>query len=92
MNEQQSVGQGLARVKSLAQFSVRQAQRCFWIEGVRNFVQACDANYQFESVFYSPIRMGPSIRSDRLTKRRFRCSLRFRRFVLLRGATDRAAT
>lgn len=43
----------LARVQALAR--PRQVEGCFWIEGVRSFVQACDANLAVDTVVFSPV-------------------------------------
>lgn len=45
----------LARVRSLRDRRTRDAQRRYWIEGVRHFVQACDAGRRFDAVIDSPI-------------------------------------
>lgn len=45
----------LARVRQLFKRSVRDSEGCFWIEGVRQFVQAFDARHSFDTVIYSPI-------------------------------------
>ena len=50
-----AIQQVLARVRSLAQFQSRRSQERFWIEGVRNFVQACDAKLDFDTVVYCPV-------------------------------------
>jgi RNA methyltransferase, TrmH family len=50
-----SVCRTLTRVSQLGRRSVRDSQRYFWIEGIRHFVQAYDANYAFDEVVYSPI-------------------------------------
>jgi TrmH family RNA methyltransferase len=42
-------------VKSLRHRHVRHAKNCFWLEGVRNFIQACDAGYDFETIVISPV-------------------------------------
>jgi TrmH family RNA methyltransferase len=43
------------RIRRLARREVRQAEGCFWIEGVRNFVQAYDAGWRFQSVVFSEV-------------------------------------
>ncbi|MCE9547802.1 MAG: RNA methyltransferase [Planctomycetia bacterium] len=45
----------LSRARSLASQHVRHREGCFWLEGVRQFVQAYDARLTFEAVIYSPI-------------------------------------
>jgi TrmH family RNA methyltransferase len=51
----QSVEQVLARVRSLSVRARRESEQCFWIEGIRNFVAACDARFQFEAIVHSPV-------------------------------------
>jgi RNA methyltransferase, TrmH family len=43
------------RIRRLARREVRQSEGCFWIEGVRNFVQAYDAGWRFEAVVFSEV-------------------------------------
>ncbi|HEX3659075.1 MAG TPA: RNA methyltransferase [Pirellulales bacterium] len=45
----------LARVRALAHPRTRRVEGCFWIEGVRSFVQACDAKLAVDTVVFSPI-------------------------------------
>jgi TrmH family RNA methyltransferase len=45
----------LPRVKALSNRRARDAQRCFWIEGIRNFVRAHDAKLHFQIIVHSPI-------------------------------------
>ena len=45
----------LSRVRGLAQRHVRDATKQFWVEGVRQFVQACDAHFSFDTVVYSKV-------------------------------------
>ena len=48
-----SVSEVLARARSLVKRSERLASGCLWIEGIRHFVQAYDAEISFETVIYS---------------------------------------
>src|SRR5437588_5241839 len=50
-----SVENVLARVRQLARRQARESQRCYGIEGVRQFVQAFDARVEFESVIHSRV-------------------------------------
>lgn len=50
-----SNGQILTRVRSLAHRTVRDRENSFWIEGIRQFVQAFDARLDFSAVLYSPV-------------------------------------
>jgi RNA methyltransferase, TrmH family len=43
------------RIRRLARREVRQSEGCFWIEGVRNFVQAYDAGWRFETVVFCEV-------------------------------------
>src|SRR3569833_2060292 len=45
----------LARVRWLARPEVRRRERCFWVEGVKHFVQAVDARFEIEAIVYSRI-------------------------------------
>jgi TrmH family RNA methyltransferase len=45
----------LGRVRSLSRRSVRDREHSFWIEGIRQFVQAFDSRLDFSAVVYSPI-------------------------------------
>jgi TrmH family RNA methyltransferase len=58
MNDDQpveAVRRVLARVRKLARPEVRRREGCFWVEGVKHFVQAVDARFEFEAVVYSRI-------------------------------------
>lgn len=57
----ESVRQALARVRSLSQRHVRHASGRFWIEGIRQFVQAADAGFEFEAVVYSRVLLKSSL-------------------------------
>ncbi len=65
MNQAQSqaavVQATLARIKALSRRDVRQSQRCFWIEGIRQFVQACEVNYPLDNVVHSPVLLKSSL-------------------------------
>ena len=63
-----SPDQILKRVRSLERRAERDAQQAFWLEGVRNFVQAYDARYSFDAVIYSPVLL-KSVVADMLLRR-----------------------
>ncbi len=58
----------LARARALADRRVRDALGCFWIEGIRNFVQAYEGRFHFETIIYSPVLL-KSIIAARLVRR-----------------------
>ena len=58
----------LARICSLKQRRARDNSGQFWIEGIRQFVQAYDAGTQFDSVVYSPILLKSSL-AEMLSRR-----------------------
>ena len=71
MNENKSsegVKRVLASVRELSERSVRDRKQCFWIEGIRHFVQACDARMQFEAIVESPV-LNPSRLAEMLARR-----------------------
>ena len=45
----------LARVRRLGQRRYREIENRFYIEGIRNFVQACDAGIQFDTILISSV-------------------------------------
>jgi len=51
-NSTASIQQVLARVRALRQRRARDASGCFWIEGIRHFVQACDARLEFDTIVH----------------------------------------
>ena len=59
MNDHQksiaSISNTLSRVRSFALRRTRDTEKCFWIEGIRQFVQAYDARLRFDTVIHSPI-------------------------------------
>jgi TrmH family RNA methyltransferase len=60
MNENKSsrgsVEQTLKRIRALSRSRMaRQQEGLFWLEGVRHFVQACDARLVFDTVIYAPV-------------------------------------
>ncbi len=63
-----SIQRLLNRVRSLAHRSAREKERCFWIEGIRHFVQASDAHFPFDTVLYSPILLKSDL-AEMLTRR-----------------------
>lgn len=89
MNEKQtsaaSIKSTLHRIHALSRSNVRQSEQCFFLEGIRPFVQAFDARFDFDCVVYSPVllksplvemlirRLGRAgIRRVRLTPEQFR--------------------
>lgn len=50
-----SIQKALARVRALRQRRARDASGCFWIEGVRHFVQAFDARLEFDTIIHSRV-------------------------------------
>lgn len=50
-----SISNLLARARSLNSRQIRDREQCFWLEGVRHFIQAFDAGREFETVVYSRI-------------------------------------
>jgi TrmH family RNA methyltransferase len=60
-NSAASVRQALALARSLAHRHTRDASGRFWIEGVRPFVQAFDAQYPFDSIVYSRVLLKSSL-------------------------------
>jgi RNA methyltransferase, TrmH family len=59
MNEsrlsQAALSSVLARVRTLSSRHTRDQQKCFWLEGIRHFIQAFDAKRPLEVVIYSPV-------------------------------------
>jgi TrmH family RNA methyltransferase len=50
------VSRQLSRLQSLRQRrDFRESSRTFVIEGIRQFVQACDAGFEFDTIFCSPV-------------------------------------
>jgi TrmH family RNA methyltransferase len=49
------IPQVLARVRALAHRKVRESTGQFWVEGVRQFVQAFDAQYPFDTIVFSRV-------------------------------------
>jgi TrmH family RNA methyltransferase len=45
----------LSTARSLSSRHVRDASRRFWLEGFRNFIQACDAQFRFHRICYSRV-------------------------------------
>ncbi len=51
-----------ARIRSLQQNrSMRDTSCQFWIEGIRNFIQAFDANHEFDTVIHSSVLLKSSL-------------------------------
>jgi TrmH family RNA methyltransferase len=63
-----SVQQLLARVRALAHRRARDNSRQFWVEGIRQFVQAFDAHAPFDTVVYSPVLLKSSL-AEMLSRR-----------------------
>jgi TrmH family RNA methyltransferase len=62
------VSRQLSRLQSLRQRrDLRESSRTFVIEGIRQFVQACDAGIEFDTIFYSPVLLRHGL-SQRLTR------------------------
>lgn len=52
----------LRRVRALSLPPFRRDPTVFWLEGVRHFIQAVDAGYEFEAIVYSPVlQPSPSV-------------------------------
>src|SRR3954468_14797155 len=60
-NPAASIQQTLSLVRSLSRRHVRDASGRFWVEGVRQFVQAFDAQYPFDTVVYSKVLLKSSL-------------------------------
>lgn len=45
----------LARIRALNQRAVRDRQQCFWVEGIRNFVHACQAGLSIDTILHSRV-------------------------------------
>ena len=58
----------LSRVRALAQRRVRDATKQFWVEGVRQFVQECDAHFSFDAVVYSKVLLKSDL-AEKLIRR-----------------------
>jgi TrmH family RNA methyltransferase len=56
-----SIRQALSLVRSLSRRHVRDASGRFWVEGIRQFVQAFDAHYPFDTVVYSKVLLKSSL-------------------------------
>lgn len=59
-----------ARIKALGGRGVRDRQRCFWAEGIRNFISACDAGLRLEVILYSPILLKCPLAEKLIRQRR----------------------
>jgi TrmH family RNA methyltransferase len=70
-----SVAHFLTRIRQLSIFHRRQAEGCFWIEGIRNFVQASDAGWPIETIVHSPILLKGDL-PDMLIRRLVRAGVR----------------
>jgi TrmH family RNA methyltransferase len=63
-----SVPATLEHVRSLADFSTRRQTQTYWIEGIRQFVQAHDGRHDFEAIVYSPVLLQAPL-ADMLIRR-----------------------
>jgi TrmH family RNA methyltransferase len=63
-----SVSRLLQRIRSLSRRQVRDAAGCFWIEGIRHFVQAYDAGLDFEAMVQSRVLLKSDL-ADMLARR-----------------------
>jgi TrmH family RNA methyltransferase len=55
MHESQARHRLLSRIRALEHVGSRRAQHAYWIEGLRQFIQAYDTGQTFEAIAYSPI-------------------------------------
>jgi TrmH family RNA methyltransferase len=55
MHDPKRDAQVLSRIRSLTHPYQRRSEGCYWIEGIRHFVQAYDTQQQFDAVVYSPL-------------------------------------
>ena len=51
----------LARIRALATRAARDRQQCFWIEGIRNFVHACEAGLSIDTILHSRVLLKSSL-------------------------------
>jgi TrmH family RNA methyltransferase len=51
----------LARIRALNQRTVRNRQQCFWVEGIRNFVHACQAGLSIDTILHSRVLLKSSL-------------------------------
>lgn len=69
------VPETLFRARQLLRWAHRQETGCLWIEGIRHFVQAYDAQYSFDTVVYSQ-RLQKSSLAEMLVRRLVRSGVR----------------
>lgn len=74
-SDSSSVNALLNRIRGLSDTHCRQRERCFWAEGIRNFVQAFDSRCTFDTVVYSP-KLLSSDMAEMLTRRLVRSGVR----------------
>lgn len=65
----ESIEQTLERVRALSRRPTRDREGCFWIEGVRHFVRACDAELRFDTILHSPTLLKSDL-AEMLARRR----------------------
>lgn len=70
-----SISDTLLRVRSLLKRPIRQETECLWIEGIREFIQAYDARFLFDTVVYSQILQKSSL-AEMLVRRLVRSGVR----------------
>lgn len=64
----QLIADTFSRVRQLLRPDFRQQTGCLWIEGIRHFIQAYDARYEFETIVYSE-RLQKSSLAEMLVRR-----------------------
>lgn len=64
----QSVAETLQRARHLCRWADRQESGCLWIEGIKQFIQAYDARFTFDTVVYSE-RLQKSSLAEMLVRR-----------------------
>jgi TrmH family RNA methyltransferase len=69
------VSETLTRIRQCFRWNERQVTGCTWIEGIREFIQAYDAHYTFETVIYSK-RLQKSSLAEMLVRRLVRTGVR----------------
>jgi TrmH family RNA methyltransferase len=79
MNEKQTsaalIHSTLHRIRSLSRSHIRQSEQCFFLEGIRSFVQAFDARFDFDCVVYSPVLLKSPL-AEMLIRRLHRTGIR----------------
>ncbi len=70
-----SVPHVLSHIRQLQYRTTRDRHQTFWIEGIRNFVQACDAKLRFQTIIQSDILLKSSL-AEMLTRRLVHANVR----------------